>query len=153
MLYIALDRQLRSIIPPQITVIWLELGRYTYCITYLLTYLLLTCDGCCGGVGELSVWEFSGNDRYYVCYDHFIGDPNCIHCVVFRLSDTPHLQRQQTHFWLSFLRARIAPAEPIGVYWPPLFTVWTQGTRAANLVGILGIDYWTQIIDYKFIID
>jgi len=68
----------------------------------------------CSGVGDLSVWEFSGNECYYVCYDHFIGDPNCIHCVVFRLSDSPQVQRQQIHFWLNFIRARISPTEPIG---------------------------------------
>ena len=67
------------------------------------------------GVGDLSTWEFSGNDCYYVCYDHFIGDPNCIHCFLFRLSDPTDVQLQQIHFWLNFVRARIAPAEPIGL--------------------------------------
>jgi len=62
------------------------------------------------------VWEFSGSSCYYVCYDHFIGDPNCIHCVVFRVSDPPDVQQQQIRFWLDFVRARVAPTEPIGTY-------------------------------------
>jgi len=69
---------------------------------------------CSAGAGELSVWEFSGSGYYYVCYDHFIGDPNCIHCVVFRASDPPEVQREQIRFWLNFVRTRIPPTEPIG---------------------------------------
>ena len=72
--------------------------------------------GYCPGAGDLSVWEFSGNECYYVCYDQFIGDPNCIHCVLFRLSDPPDVRQQQIHFWLNFVRTRIAPTEPIGMY-------------------------------------
>ena len=36
------------------------------------------------GPGELSVWEFSGSQEYFILYDHFIGNANCIHCIVFR---------------------------------------------------------------------
>ena len=48
----------------------------------------------CGG-GELSVWEFSGHDNYYMLYDHFIGNSNCIHVVMFSLAETPSNQLAQ----------------------------------------------------------
>lgn len=66
------------------------------------------------GAGDLSIWEFSGYDPYYAVYDHFVGDPNCIHVIVFRASDPVLIIKEQLTFWLDFLRARIAPAEPIG---------------------------------------
>ncbi|XP_043214460.1 death-associated protein kinase dapk-1-like isoform X4 [Amphibalanus amphitrite] len=66
------------------------------------------------GVGDVSVWDFSGHDSYYIFYDHFIGNTNCIHLVVYRLNDPPHVQLQQVVFWLSFLQARIPPKEPLG---------------------------------------
>ena len=62
----------------------------------------------------MSVWEFSGYQPYYMLYDRFIGDYNCVHIVVFRLSDTFDVQLSQLEFWLSFLKARIQPLEPIG---------------------------------------
>ena len=49
-------------------------------------------------------------------YDHFIGDPNCIHMVVFSLGDSPDEQLSQILFWLNFIKARIAPMEPIGIW-------------------------------------
>lgn len=64
--------------------------------------------------GDLSSWEFSGYEPYYLIYDHFIGDPNCIHMIVFKLDDPPDVQLAQVLFWLNFLKARIAPMEPIG---------------------------------------
>lgn len=64
----------------------------------------------------MSIWEFSGYEPYYGVYDHFVGDPNCIHVVVFRACDRPDVQLKQLQFWLDFLRIRIAPAEPIGLY-------------------------------------
>ncbi|KAK2175663.1 hypothetical protein NP493_714g01011 [Ridgeia piscesae] len=66
------------------------------------------------GSGDLSVWEFSGYEPYYLVYDHFIGDPNCLHVVVFNLEDTQDRQLQHVLFWLNFIQARIAPMEPIG---------------------------------------
>ena len=62
----------------------------------------------------MSVWDFSGHDSYYIFYDHFIGNTNCIHLVVYRLNDPPQIQLQQVVFWLSFLQARIPPKEPLG---------------------------------------
>jgi death-associated protein kinase len=56
----------------------------------------------------MSFWEFSGYEQYYSIYDHFVGDPNCIHVVVFRCSDPQQTQQEQIKFWLNFIRARIA---------------------------------------------
>ena len=47
------------------------------------------------GVGDCSIWEFSGHENYYMLYDHFIGNSNCIHVVMFNLSDTPTVQLAQ----------------------------------------------------------
>lgn len=62
----------------------------------------------------MSIWEFSGHEPYHIIYDHFIGNTNCLHAVVFRLSDPLDVQLQQVFFWLSFLQARIPPLEPLG---------------------------------------
>ena len=67
-----------------------------------------------GSAGDMSVWEFSGHDNYYMLYDHFIGNTNCIHTVVFNLEDEQHVQLNQIRFWLSFLQSRIPPVEPLG---------------------------------------
>ena len=48
-----------------------------------------------GGVGDCSIWEFSGSDNYYMLYDHFIGNSNCIHVVMFSLAETPSNQLAQ----------------------------------------------------------
>ena len=69
-------------------------------------------NGSCGG--DLSVWEFSGHDNYYMLYDHFIGNTNCIHAVVFNLADEYNVQLGQVRFWLNFLQSRIPPVEPLG---------------------------------------
>ena len=66
------------------------------------------------GAGDLSMWDFSGYEPYFSLYDHFIGDPNCIHIVVFSLDAPQNAQMDQVTFWLKFLRARIPPFEPIG---------------------------------------
>ena len=66
------------------------------------------------GVGDVSIWEFSGRDCYYMLYDHFIGNANCIHVVLYNLADPLTVQFQQCSFWLSFLQSRIPPVEPLG---------------------------------------
>ena len=66
------------------------------------------------GVGDSSVWEFSGHDNYYMVYDHFIGNSNCIHVVMFSLADSVSAQISQVTFWLTFLQSRIPPVEPLG---------------------------------------
>ena len=47
-------------------------------------------------------------------YDHFIGDINCVHAVVFSLSDEPHEQHAQVMYWLHFITARVPLWEPVG---------------------------------------
>ena len=64
--------------------------------------------------GELSIWDFSGYEPYYMLYDHFMGDPNCIHIVLFSLEEPQSAQLSQVTFWLNFIKARIPPYEPIG---------------------------------------
>ncbi|XP_041373234.1 death-associated protein kinase 1-like isoform X2 [Gigantopelta aegis] len=66
------------------------------------------------GVGDLSIWDFSGYEPYYMVYDHFLGDTNCIHMVVFSLQDSYDEQMAQVIFWLNFLKARVPPDLPIG---------------------------------------
>jgi len=66
-----------------------------------------------GTVGEMSIWEFSGNSNYYVLYDHFIGNVNCEHVVLFNLADSRVEQERQLDFWLTFLRSKIPPVEPL----------------------------------------
>ena len=65
-------------------------------------------------VGDLSVWEFSGEKNYRFLYDHFIGNVNCIHLVLVSLQDGLDEQKRQLRSWLNFLRARIPPVEPLG---------------------------------------
>ena len=63
----------------------------------------LECSCCVAGVGELSVWEFSGFEPYFMMYDLFIGDPNCIHVIVFSLQDPPDVQMAQVQKHISFV--------------------------------------------------
>lgn len=65
------------------------------------------------GVGELSLWEFSGHEAYFPVYDHFIGNTSCVHLIVFPLNQPFDVQLQQCSFWMSFLQARIPPMEPL----------------------------------------
>ena len=67
-----------------------------------------------GGVGEVSIWEFSGHENYFMLYDHFIGNSNCIHVVMFSLAESLSLQMARVTFWLTFLQSRIPPVEPLG---------------------------------------
>lgn len=55
------------------------------------------------GAGDVSIWEFSGNESYYHYYDHFIGDPNCVHLIVFKLTDTASVYTKQVtkFFWIT----------------------------------------------------
>ena len=77
-----------------------------------LLYRTFQCN--LGPVGDLSIWEFSGHENYYMLYDHFIGNTNCIHTIVFNLEDPQDEQLTQIRFWLSFLQSRIPPVEPLG---------------------------------------
>lgn len=72
-----------------------------------------------GGIGDLSIWEFSGNPVYYQLYDHFLADEIHFSCttslnaVVFRLSDPPEVQLSSITFWLAFIASRQAIVEPL----------------------------------------
>lgn len=74
------------------------------------------CDIYITGFGDASVWDFSGYEPYYMLYDHFLGDTNCIHIVMFSLTDPFDEQEAQVMFWLGFLKARVQPHVPIGIY-------------------------------------
>ncbi|XP_059159950.1 death-associated protein kinase 1-like isoform X2 [Physella acuta] len=65
------------------------------------------------GAGEFSVWDFSGYEPYYMLYDYFLGDVNCIHVVLFNLEDSPEEQMAEVIFWLNFIKARIHPKMPL----------------------------------------
>lgn len=66
------------------------------------------------GIGDVSLWDFSGYEPYYMLYDHFLGDSNCLHIIVFSLTDTYDEQIAQVQFWLGFLKSRVPPHVPIG---------------------------------------
>jgi len=68
----------------------------------------------CSGVGEVSVWEFSGYEPYHVTYDLFIGDASCINIIVVSLQDSADIQLSQIVFWLNFIRTRLAPQQTFG---------------------------------------
>ncbi|KAM7309701.1 death-associated protein kinase 1 isoform X1 [Ixodes scapularis] len=67
------------------------------------------------GVGDLSIWEFSGHEPYLMLYDHFVGNAHCLHLVVFSLTDPLDVQIRQVCFWLAYLQARAPPVEPLGM--------------------------------------
>ena len=62
----------------------------------------------------MSVWEFSGYQPYYVVYDQFVGDVNCVHVVVVDASDSRDVQLSQLLHWLRFITARVRITQPIG---------------------------------------
>jgi len=66
------------------------------------------------GVGDISIWEFSGYEPYYVVYDQFVGDVNCIHVIVVNLSEPRDVQLSQLLHWLYFISARVRISQPIG---------------------------------------
>ncbi|POI32658.1 hypothetical protein CIB84_003590, partial [Bambusicola thoracicus] len=66
------------------------------------------------GVGDFSIWEFSGNPVYFCCYDYFAAnDPTTIHIVLFSLEEPYEIQLNQVTFWLSFLKSLVPIEEPI----------------------------------------
>ncbi|CAF0802139.1 unnamed protein product [Rotaria sordida] len=68
----------------------------------------------CTGGGEYSAWDFAGMEIYHSIYDHFIGDFNCIHVLLFNLLDDIQQLEQNLVYWLEFLRVRISVQEPLG---------------------------------------
>ena len=67
------------------------------------------------GVGNVSLWEFSGYEKYYMLYDHFIGDVNCVHIITVSLRDPVDVQLTQLLFWMDFIRSRVALQQRIGL--------------------------------------
>ncbi|KAJ1350942.1 Death-associated protein kinase 1 [Parelaphostrongylus tenuis] len=70
----------------------------------------ITTSGC----GEFSVWEFGGYEPYHMAYDHFVGNTDCIHVILFRACDSTEEQYKQVLYWMNFLKGRVTPTEPIG---------------------------------------
>ncbi|GMT30636.1 hypothetical protein PFISCL1PPCAC_21933 [Pristionchus fissidentatus] len=66
------------------------------------------------GCGEFSVWEFGGYEPYHFAYDHFVGNVDCIHIIMFRADDPQEIQYKQVLYWMNFLKGRVTPTEPIG---------------------------------------
>lgn len=58
-------------------------------------------------VGEVTVWEFSGQETYFPVYHHFLfAHAQCLTCVLFSLEESFAIQLQQVCFWVNFLVAR-----------------------------------------------
>ncbi|CAI4229948.1 unnamed protein product [Auanema sp. JU1783] len=68
----------------------------------------------CSGCGEFSVWEFGGYEPYHMAYDHFVGNTDCIHVILFRADEPTETQYKQVLYWMNFLKGRVTPTEPIG---------------------------------------
>ncbi|KAK9739260.1 Ankyrin repeats (3 copies) [Popillia japonica] len=55
-------------------------------------------------IGEVSVWEFSGQENYFPSYHHFLWpSPYTLTAILFNLEDSPAVQIQQICFWLNFV--------------------------------------------------
>lgn len=67
------------------------------------------------GVGDFSVWEFSGNPVYYCSYDYFAAnDTTAIHLVLFSLEEPYETQLGHITYWLNLLKALTLPQDNIG---------------------------------------
>uniref|UniRef100_A0A8D3D5A3 non-specific serine/threonine protein kinase n=1 Tax=Scophthalmus maximus TaxID=52904 RepID=A0A8D3D5A3_SCOMX len=66
------------------------------------------------GVGDFSVWEFSGNPVYYCSYDYFAAnDATAIHLVLFSLEEPYETQLSHITYWLNLLKALTLPQDNI----------------------------------------
>lgn len=66
------------------------------------------------GVGDFSVWEFSGNPVYYCTYDYFAAnDTTAIHLVLFSLEEPYETQLSHITYWLNLLKALTLPQDNI----------------------------------------
>lgn len=68
----------------------------------------------CAGCGEFSLWEFGGFEPYHTAYDHFVGNTDCVHVILFRADEPTEIQYKQVLYWMNFLKGRVTPQEPIG---------------------------------------
>lgn len=67
------------------------------------------------GVGDFSVWEFSGNSVYHCSYDYFAAnDSTAIHLVLFSLEEPYETQLSHVTYWLNLLKALTLPQDNIG---------------------------------------
>uniref|UniRef100_A0A8C5GWX1 non-specific serine/threonine protein kinase n=1 Tax=Gouania willdenowi TaxID=441366 RepID=A0A8C5GWX1_GOUWI len=66
------------------------------------------------GVGDFSVWEFSGNPVYYCSYDYFAAnDVTSIHLVLFSLEEPYETQLSHITYWLNLLKSLTLPQDNI----------------------------------------
>lgn len=49
-----------------------------------------------------------------MAYDHFVGNTDCVHVIVYRCTDPTEIQYKQVLYWMNFLKGRVTPSEPIG---------------------------------------
>ncbi|KRZ10522.1 Death-associated protein kinase dapk-1, partial [Trichinella zimbabwensis] len=63
---------------------------------------------------EFSTWEFSGYSPYCAVYDRFIGNGDCIHVVVFKVTDPTEIQYRGVIFWMNFIKSCFSPDSVIG---------------------------------------
>lgn len=49
-----------------------------------------------------------------MAYDHFVGNTDCVHVIVYRCVDPTEIQYKQVLYWMNFLKGRVTPSEPIG---------------------------------------
>uniref|UniRef100_A0A3Q3APX8 non-specific serine/threonine protein kinase n=1 Tax=Kryptolebias marmoratus TaxID=37003 RepID=A0A3Q3APX8_KRYMA len=66
------------------------------------------------GVGDFSIWEFSGNPVYHCTYDYFAAnDATAIHLVLFSLEEPYETQLGHITYWLNQLKALTLPQDSI----------------------------------------
>lgn len=65
------------------------------------------------GVGDISIWDFSGCESYLQIYDLFLNEPNVIYAILFRACDRLDIQMNQALYWLSFIQSRLPIIEPL----------------------------------------
>lgn len=72
------------------------------------------------GVGEFSIWEFSGNPVYHCTYDYFAAnDATAIHLVLFSLEEPYETQLGHITYWLNQLKALTVPQDNISEWGVP----------------------------------
>ncbi|CAH0563355.1 unnamed protein product [Brassicogethes aeneus] len=68
-------------------------------------------------VGDVTVYDFSGQESYFSVYHHFLWPtPYSLTAILFNLEDPPTTQVQQVCFWLNFILARESADLPTAEY-------------------------------------
>lgn len=102
------------------------------------------------GVGDFSVWEFSGNPVYHCSYDYFAANDNtAIHLVLFSLEEPYETQLSHVTYWLNLLKALTLPQDNIGedgndkfigsFGFSPKENLWVQRHLMFRLTGCFGV--------------